>query len=78
MASTRTLKQIEAAMWALIFLGLFVLALGIATQRVDASLGWSLVVGGGLAAAAGVVLIGVRARMREDSATSSDNSKRNP
>ena len=40
--------------------------LGLATGRSDAALGWSLVLGGGLAAAVGVVLIAVRARLKTD------------
>ncbi|WP_367280466.1 hypothetical protein [Ramlibacter sp.] len=39
--------------------------LGLATQRFDDAVGWSLVVVGGLAAAVGAVLILVRARLVE-------------
>ena len=35
-------------------------------HRSDAALGWSLVLGGGLAAAVGVVLIAVRSRLKTD------------
>ncbi|MNT94982.1 hypothetical protein D3C72_2367760 [compost metagenome] len=50
----------------LIYGGLLVLVLGIATARTDDAVGWSLMVVGGIVATVGVVLIGVRARLRPD------------
>ena len=40
------------------------LVLGLATASTDNVVGWSLIVVGGIAAAAGVVLIDVRARLK--------------
>ena len=65
MATARTLARIDALAWTLIFGGLLVLILGIASHDETAIGGWSLSVLGGLATAAGVVLIVVRARIGE-------------
>jgi hypothetical protein len=65
MASRRTLARLEALIWILIYGGLFALVLGIASHDETAIGGWSLSVLGILAAAAGVVLIVVRSRLRE-------------
>ncbi|MFN4120982.1 hypothetical protein [Acidovorax sp.] len=64
MASARTRLVVERLVWVLIYGGLLTLVLGLATSRQDAAVGWGLVVGGALAAAVGVVLIAVRARMK--------------
>lgn len=66
MATTHTLQRLHKLIWVLIYGGLLTLVLGLATERSDADLGWSLVLGGGLAAAVGVVLIAVRARLKTD------------
>ena len=66
MASARTLQRLHKIIWALIYGGLLTLVLGIATARTDASTGWVLMVGGGVVAAVGVVLIAVRARLKAD------------
>lgn len=66
MAASHTLQRMHKLIWVLIYGGLLTLVLGLATERSDAALGWSLVLGGGLAAAVGVVLIAVRARLKTD------------
>ena len=66
MAAPHTLQRLHNLIWVLIYGGLLTLVLGLATGRSDAALGWSLVLGGGLAAAVGVVLIAVRARLKTD------------
>ena len=65
MAAPRTLQRLQTLIWVLICGGLLTLVLGIATARTDGALGWSLAAGGGVAAAVGVALIAVRARLRE-------------
>jgi len=55
--------KLEKLIWILIFGGLIVLSLGLFVERQDTVFGWSLVVLGGVAAAAGVVLVWVRSRM---------------
>ena len=65
MAAPRTLQRLQTLIWVLIYSGLLALVLGIATARTDGALGWSLAAGGGVAAAVGVALIAVRARLRE-------------
>lgn len=54
---------LEKWVWLLIYGGLLTLALGLALLRSEAPWGWLLVGLGGMAAAAGVVLIFVRARL---------------
>ena len=65
MASARTLARLDAAIWTLIYGGLFGIVLGIVTGGAHLVAGWSLGVLGGLAVAAGIVLIVVRSRLRE-------------
>ena len=65
MAAPRTLQRLQTLIWVLIYGGLLTLVLGIATARTDGAQGWSLAAGGGVAAAVGVALIAVRARLRE-------------
>ncbi len=66
MAAAHTLQRLHKIIWALIYGGLLTLVLGIATARTDAATGWVLMVGGGLVAAVGVVLIAVRAQLKDD------------
>ena len=66
MAAPSTLQRLQKFIWVLIYGGLLTLVLGIATERNDASTGWVLMVGGGVVAAVGVVLIAVRARLKAD------------
>ena len=65
MASRKTLARLDALVWILIYGGLFAVVIGLASQGEARIAGWSLVGVGGIAAAAGVVLIFVRARLRE-------------
>lgn len=65
MPSPKTLARLDALIWTLIYGGLFALILGIASREETVIGGWSLSVLGALAAAAGVVLIYVRSRLRE-------------
>ncbi len=64
---SRTIARLQQLIWVLIYGGLLTLVLGLSVQRTDDALGWSLVVGGGIVAAIGFVLIYVRSRL-----TSSD------
>ena len=66
MATPSTLQRLQKLIWVLIYGGLLTLVLGIATERTDASTGGVLMVGGGVVAAVGVVLIAVRARLKAD------------
>jgi hypothetical protein len=63
MASDRALARMDALAWVLIYGGLLLLVLGIASHGQTAIGGWSLSVVGAVAAVAGVVLIVVRARL---------------
>ncbi|GHC97963.1 hypothetical protein GCM10007320_53210 [Pseudorhodoferax aquiterrae] len=65
MATPRNLKRLQNLVWILIYGGLLALVLGLAVERgEEQALGHSLVVGGGIAAAVGVLLIFVRARLK--------------
>ena len=66
MAALRTLQRLHQLIWALIYGGLLTLVLGIAAARTEEATGWVLMVGGGVVAAVGVVLIAVRARLQTD------------
>ena len=58
-------STLDKLIWILIYGGLLGVGLGLSVQRTDDSLGWSIATGGGAAAAAGVVLIYVRSRMKD-------------
>lgn len=58
--------RLEKWIWILIYGGLFAFALGFATARIDAVLGWSIATPGAVAVAVGVVLIYVRSRLKDD------------
>ena len=63
MASAKTLVRIERLIWILIYVGLFALILGLVILQAAPAGAWTLIVLGGCAAAAGVVLIWVRSRL---------------
>jgi hypothetical protein len=69
MASARTLARLDKLIWTLIFGGLLVLVLGIASHDEARIAGWSLSVLGGGVAAVGFVLIYVRSRLPQDDAS---------
>ena len=54
--------RLEALIWVLIYGGLLLAGLGLAVQRSDDALGWSMVVVGAIVVVIGVVLIWVRSR----------------
>ena len=59
-----TTLSLERLIWVLIYGGLFGLSFGYFLQPQLGWLGWLFIVGGGLAAVAGAVLIWVRSRMK--------------
>lgn len=63
MASAKTLLLIERLIWILIYGGLFALILGVVVLSPAPITAWSLIVLGGCAVLAGVVLIWVRSRL---------------
>ena len=65
MAGARTLARLDAAIWILIYGGLFCIVLGIATGSSQVAASWILCVLGAIATVAGVVLIAVRSRLRQ-------------
>lgn len=73
MAATQSHATLEKWIWILIYGGLFLLILGIATGRTEVALGWSMAVPGVVIALVGVVLIYVRSRLKD-----SKQSKESP
>ena len=65
MATHKSLAWVERGAWILIYGGLLTLVLGLAARSTNAVTGWTLIVVGGIVAAAGPVLIYVRSRMRK-------------
>jgi len=61
---TKPHAKLEKWIWILIYGGLFLLILGIATGRTNEVLGWSMGTPGLLLAVTGVVLIYVRSRLK--------------
>ena len=59
----RNVARLHTWIWALIYGGLLLLVLGLATRPFDEALGWILIAVGASLAAAGFVLIWVRSRM---------------
>jgi hypothetical protein len=57
-------STLEKLVWVLIYGGLLVLALGLAVRANSAPIGVGLCLGGGVAAALGLVLIVVRSRIK--------------
>lgn len=66
MTSRRNIKKLQNWVWILIYGGLLTFILGLAVQRSGNDLGLWFIVPGGLAAAAGFVLIYVRSRLTVD------------
>ena len=66
MFSDKTISWIENATWVLLYGGLLTLVLGLFTQRAEDDLGLSMVVGGGIAAALGAILVYLRSRMNSN------------
>jgi hypothetical protein len=61
--SNKNVARLQALIWVLIYGGLLTLVLGLSMERLDDAIGWSMVVIGGIVAAAGFVLIYVRSRI---------------
>ncbi|MDB5847026.1 MAG: hypothetical protein JWP29_778 [Rhodoferax sp.] len=64
MASAKNIQRLQNLIWVLVYGGLLTLVLGVFTRRTDDGLGWRMVIGGGLVAAVGAVLIYVRSRIK--------------
>jgi len=62
---TISTKRLGALIWALIYGGLFTIAIGVALQRAAEPYGWSVAVCGAVVVAVGFVLVWIRSRMSE-------------
>jgi hypothetical protein len=80
MASARAIAWVERLAWILIYAGSFSIVLGIVSGEVHVIAGWSLGVLGGIAVAAGIVLIVVRSRLSETAPTGAQSqpTQKNP
>jgi hypothetical protein len=80
MASARAIAWVERLAWILIYAGSFSIVLGIVSGEVHVIAGWSLGVLGGIAVAAGIVLIVVRSRLSETPPTGAQSqpTQKNP
>lgn len=58
-------SMLDALIWVFLYGGLLVVGWGLSVSRSEASLGFTMVTGGGVAAALGALLIYVRSRMNE-------------
>ena len=76
MATQLALVRLEKLIWALIFVGLLLVAIGYVTARAEAATGWALMVAGAIGAAAGAVLIWVRSRMHAPAADTQQGIQR--
>ncbi len=66
MASLRTIARVQRLIWVLIYGGLLLLVLGLATRAADPATSWTLILLGTLAAVAGAILVWVRSRLNAD------------
>ena len=66
MATATTIARVERLVWIFIYGGMLCAVLGFAVRDAASGAGGALIVFGAIAAVVGVVLIFVRARMRED------------
>ena len=57
--------RLDALVWALVFGGLVVVAIGVALDRIGAGYGWGVVAAGATIVAAGVAALWLRSRMRD-------------
>jgi hypothetical protein len=78
MASARTVAWVERLAWICIYGGLFAVVLGIVIRASAPATGWSLLITGTVAVAAGVVLILVRSRLSQSPGAQSTLQGRNP
>jgi hypothetical protein len=64
--SDKNIARVEAWIWILLYGGLLTLVFGLVVEDSNFALGWSMVTGGGAAAAAGLFLIYLRSRMKSE------------
>ena len=64
--SNKAVQRLERLTWILIYGGLLTLILGWWVTPTDEDTGWLLLIGGGLAAAIGFILIYVRSKIKSD------------
>ena len=57
---------VEKLVWVYVYVGMVLLGLGLAVQRSDTTIGWTLVVIGSISIFIGIVLVWVRSRMKRE------------
>jgi vacuolar-type H+-ATPase subunit I/STV1 len=74
--SPRGFARLDKLIWQMIYAGLFLVILGLASASRAPTAAWSMGILGAVLAIAGAILIPVRARLREDAAN--DPPERQP
>jgi len=57
---------VEKLVWVYVYAGMLLLGLGLAVQRSDAAIGWTIAAVGIVSIAVGIVLVYVRSRMKRE------------
>ena len=57
---------VEKLVWVYVYAGMILLGLGLAVQRSDAAIGWTIAAVGSVSIAIGIVLVYVRSRMTRE------------
>jgi formate hydrogenlyase subunit 3/multisubunit Na+/H+ antiporter MnhD subunit len=57
---------VEKLVWVYVYAGMILLGLGLAVQRSDATIGWTIAVIGSVSIFIGIVLVWVRSRMKRE------------
>ena len=56
---------VEKLVWVYVYAGLILLGLGLAVQRGDSTIGWTIAAIGAVSIVIGIVLVWVRSRMKQ-------------
>ena len=57
---------VEKLVWVYVYVGMALLGLGLAVQRSDTTIGWTIAVIGSVSIFIGIVLVWVRSRMKRE------------
>ena len=63
---TNRAPLVEKLVWVYVYVGMILLGLGLAVQRSDSALGWTIAVIGSVSIIIGIVLVWVRSRMKQE------------
>ena len=63
---TNRAPLVEKLVWVYVYAGLILLGLGLAVQRSDSTIGWTIAAIGAVSIVIGIVLVWVRSRMKQE------------